>query len=139
MRRSNGHAEQQSSQERHPHIDRITTACAAPGPQPAGRAAGSRQCFNASSVNSFNAISDNAVIVTVGVNRYYQLDIVGTCPDIDWLLRVALRSTSGSSFVCEGLDAEFLVPSPSGLQRCPVVGVHPISPEAAKAAMARHP
>jgi len=116
----------------------LAAACAAAGPQPAARATGTRQCFNASSVNSFHAINDDSVIVTVGANRYYQLDIIGTCPEIDWSLSVALRSTSGSSWVCEGLDAEFLVPSPSGAQRCPVVGVHPITPEAAKAAMARH-
>jgi len=89
-------------------------------------------------VNNFHAIGQDAVIITVGVNRYYQLDLVGTCPDIDWSLRAGLRSTSGSSWICEGLDAEFIVPSPSGVQRCPVVGVHPISPEAAKAAMAAH-
>jgi hypothetical protein len=118
----------------------LAAACAAVAPQaPAAGAANARQCFNARSVNNFHAISDNAVIITVGTNRYYQLDIVGVCPEIDWSQSVALRSTSGSSFVCEGLDAEFLVPSPSGLQRCPVVGVHPISPEAAKAAIKRHP
>jgi hypothetical protein len=116
----------------------LAAACAAAGPQPDTRATGARQCFNAGSVNSFHALSDDAVIATVGANRYYQLDIVGTCPEIDWSTSVALRSTSGSSWVCEGLDAEFLVPSPSGAQRCPVVGVHPITPEAAKAAMARH-
>jgi len=117
----------------------LANACTAAAPQSAPRAvAGGRQCFNARSVNSFHAINDDAVIVTVGVNRYYLLDIIGTCPEIDWSQSVALRSTSGSSFVCEGLDAEFVVPSPSGVQRCPVVGVHPMSPEAAKAAMARH-
>ena len=120
----------------------LALAAAGCGPtHPAGVASAGtsgRQCFIASSVNSFHAINDDSVIVTVGANRYYQLDIIGTCPEIDWSLSVALRSTSGSSWVCEGLDAEFLVPSPSGAQRCPVVGVHPLTPEAAKAAMARH-
>jgi len=115
----------------------VVAGCSA-NAQPRPQASGGRQCFNARSVNSFHAVGDESVIITVGVNRYYQLDIVGTCPEIDWSLRVALRSTSGSSWVCEGLDAEFLVPSPSGLERCPVVGVHPLTPEVAKAAMARH-
>jgi hypothetical protein len=117
----------------------LVAACSAAGAQPDARAAGGRQCFNASSVNSFHAIGNDAVIVTVGANRYYRLGIVGVCPEIDWSSRVALRSTSGSSWICQGLDAEFLVPSPSGLQRCPVVSVNPLSPEVAKAAMARHP
>ncbi len=115
------------------------SACTAAGAQPDARAAAGRQCFNARSVNDFHAIGRDAVIVTVGTNRYYQLGIIGVCPDIDWSSRVALRSTSGSSWICQGLDAEFLVPSPGGLQRCPVVSVQPLSPEAAKAAMARHP
>lgn len=113
-----------------------TNAAGPPGAQAA--AAGGRNCFNARSVNDFHAIGRDAVIVTAGVNRYYQLQIIGVCPEIDWSSRVALRSTSGSSWICQGLDAEFIVPSPSGLQRCPVVGVQPISPEAARAAIASH-
>ena len=117
----------------------LATCTNAAGPPSAlAAAAQGRSCFNARSVNSFHAIGRDAVIVTAGVNRYYQLGIVGVCPEIDWSSRVALRSTSGSSWICQGLDAEFLVPSPSGLQRCPVVSVQPMSPEAAKAAMARH-
>ena len=116
----------------------LVAACTNAAQSAAQVANSGRQCFNASNVNNFHAIGQDAVIITVGVNRYYQLDLVGTCPDIDWSLRVGLRSTSGSSWICEGLDAEFIVPSPSGVQRCPVVGVHPISPEAAKAAMAAH-
>lgn len=115
-------------------------ACTSTGaPGDVSAAPQGRQCFNARSVNSFHAIGDHAVIVTAGVNRYYQLDILGTCPDIDWSLQVGLRSTSGSSWICEGLDAEFIVPSSTGIQRCPVLGVHPMSPDAAKAAMAAHP
>ncbi len=118
----------------------LATCTSAAGPPSAQAAAAQgRSCFNARSVNDFHAIGRDAVIVTAGVNRYYQLGIIGICPDIDWSLRVALRSTSGSSWICQGLDAEFLVPSPSGLQRCPVVSVQPMSPEAAKAAIARHP
>ena len=94
----------------------------APPAQMAGR-----QCFNAGQINSFHAVDRDTVYVTAGVRRMYQLEIVGVCPDVDWTQRIGLRSTSGSSWVCSGLDAELLVPSPSGLQRCPVVGVRALT------------
>ena len=106
----------------------LVAGCMANPGAPRQAAAGARQCFNASQVNSFHAVDRDTVYVTTGVRRMYQLEIVGVCPDVDWTQRIALRSTSGSSWVCSGLDAELLVPSPSGLQRCPVVGVRALTP-----------
>jgi hypothetical protein len=107
-------------------------------PRSQSAAAFGRTCFNASTVNSFHAVDRDTVIVTVGANRNYLLDVLGTCPDINWSLRVGLRSTGGSSWVCQGQDAEFLVPSPGrGFDRCPVLGVRAISPEEARALRSR--
>ncbi len=100
-------------------------------------AASGRQCFNASSVNGFDAIDNDTVLVTVGSRNVYQLEIVGVCPDVDWSLRIGLRSTGGSSWVCESMDAELLVPSPTGLQRCPVIGVKKLTPPEVQALKAR--
>src|SRR5688572_7000145 len=91
-------------------------------------AASGGQCFNAATVNSFDAIDDDTVLVTVGVRNVYRLEIVGVCPDVDWSLRVGLRSRGGSSWVCEAMDAELLVPGSTALQRCPVIGVKKLSP-----------
>ena len=107
-------------------------ACAQTNP-PAQAAAGGRQCFNALSVNDFDAIDNDTVLVKVGTRNIYKLDIVGVCPDIDWSQRIAIRATGGSSFICESMDAELLVPSPTGLQRCPVVGIQKLTPEQAAA------
>ena len=106
------------------------TGCTATPPAPGAQAMAGhgRQCFNASTVNSFHAVNDQTVLVKVGVKHMYELQIVGTCPDIDWTQRLALRSRGGSPWVCQGLDAELIVPSPSGTQRCPVVGVRELSP-----------
>ena len=81
-----------------------------------------RQCFLPRQVNGFNAESDERVYVTVGTRNIYELEIVGVCPDIDWSQRIGIRSR-GSSWVCQGLDAELIVPSPSGAQYCPVTRV----------------
>lgn len=112
----------------------LATGCTAnPGPsaQAASRAGG--QCFLASQVNSFHAVDKDTVIVRVGASQNYQLEILGTCPDINWSNRIAVRSTGGSNWVCQGLDAELIVPAATGFDRCPVLGVQAISPEAARA------
>ena len=89
---------------------------------------GKRQCFAAQQVSGFNAIGRDKVYVTVGARTHYELDVLATCMDIDWTNAVAIRTRSGSSWVCEGFDAELIVPGPTGLQRCPVLGVRKLTP-----------
>jgi hypothetical protein len=108
----------------------VLVACAADGPQPARAAAAdsARQCFNARNVYNFHAVNDRTVLVEVGTKRIYELQIVGVCPEIDWTQKLAIRTTGGSSWICRGLDAELVVPSPSGVERCPVVGTRELTP-----------
>ena len=91
-----------------------------------------RQCFLPRQVNGFNARNDREVYVTVGTRDVYRLEIVGVCPEIDWTQRIGIRSR-GSSWVCDSLDAELIVPSPTGTQFCPVTGVRKLSPEEVRA------
>ena len=116
----------------------VAAACAATAPS-AQRAAGTpnRQCFLASQVNGFWGATDNSVLVRAGVNDVYELRLSGMCHDIDWANRIALRSTGGSSWICQGLDAELLIPSPIGPQRCLVTDIRKLSPEEAKLARNR--
>lgn len=87
-----------------------------------------RQCFLARSVTSFKAADRENVYVRVGVKDVYAFKLLGPCPDVDWTLQVALVSR-GSDFICSGLDAELVVPSPIGPQRCPVQDVRKLTPE----------
>jgi hypothetical protein len=115
-------------------------ACTANQP-PGARAAGTsgRQCFTAAQVNSFHPIDRNTVLVRTGASTYYQLDILGTCPDINWTNRIGIRSTGGGSWICQGQDAELIVPNPSrSFDRCPVLGVRLLAADEAKAALAKH-
>jgi hypothetical protein len=113
------------------------TATQAPGRQAAAGMAG-RQCFTAGQVNSFHPIDQDTILVRTGASTYYQLDILGTCPEINWTARVGIRSTGGGSWICRGQDAEIVVPNPGrGFDRCPVLGVRLLSPDEAKAALAR--
>jgi hypothetical protein len=96
-----------------------------------------RQCFLVSQVNGFNALDRDTVQVTVGVKTIYELELFGSCPEIDWSQRIGIRSTGGGSWVCRGQDAELIVPSPMGVQRCPVTSVRRLSPAEVQAARAK--
>lgn len=109
-------------------------ACAGPpGDSPAGAAGeGPRQCFWARNVNSFNAVDESTVNLRVGVKDYYQLELFGPCPDIDWAQKIGLESRGGSS-ICAGLDAVLIAPSPVGPQRCHVRTVRRLTPQEVEA------
>ena len=110
----------------------LVASCTAPGqqPQPLTAFGSERQCFNASMVNAFRPVGRDIVHVTISPRRVFELRTIGYCPEINWSRSIALRSTSGSSWVCSGHDAELLVPSRSGqgLDRCLVTGVRQLTP-----------
>ena len=110
-------------------IATIPGCTAQPSRTAAARPASTRQCFSAREVNSFTGTKDRNVDIRVGASRYYRLDLGGGCPDINWARGIALRTTGGGLFICEGYDAEIIMPDPAGTQRCPVAGVHPITRE----------
>lgn len=88
-----------------------------------------RDCFSANSVSGFSPVGRDAVVVRVGASRQYRLELAGFCPDVDWSWRIALRTRGGSSWICQGMDAELIIPSPSGRQSCLVTAVRRLTPE----------
>ncbi|WP_114951111.1 DUF6491 family protein [Sphingosinicella terrae] len=108
----------------------IVTACApADGPDSASTRSGDRQCFLPGQVNGFHADDDDHVYVTVGANRIFRLELLGSCPDVDWQTRIGIRSRGGGSWVCQGLDAEIVVPDRNFPRTCPVGNVRRLSDE----------
>jgi Family of unknown function (DUF6491) len=106
----------------------VVAACAAqPGARPVAAQNSGRQCFLARQVNGYTSVSDQAVDVQVGANRYFRLSLDGSCPQSAFSRRVALRTTGGGDWICQGLDAEIIVPFAGGPQRCLVNDVQPIS------------
>jgi len=106
----------------------ILGGCAA---QPAANSAMAqgRQCFLANQVNSFTPTRAGFVDVRAGAGRYFRLDLGGGCPNVDWSMRVGIRSVGGGSWICEGYDAELIVPEPGIGGRCPISKVTSISKE----------
>lgn len=96
-------------------------------PPAAARSAG-RQCFLARDVNGYGWVpGGQAIDVRAGADRYYRLDLGAGCPFGKFSTRVALRNRSGSSWICDPLDAELFIPDPAGSQSCPVTGIRQLS------------
>lgn len=96
-------------------------------------AAPGRQCFNATNIHGYETLPGGLVLMRAGGNRTFALHTFGDCPDLNWSRSIALRTLGGSSWVCEGIDAQLIVPSPIGAQYCPVRAVRRISREEARA------
>lgn len=104
----------------------LPAACTAPGEPGSASNRAERECFHVDNVRSFTPLDDDAVAVRVGARDHYRLELIGTCPDVDWAWSIAIR-TRGSSWVCRGFDAELIVPHPSGAQYCPVRSVRKLT------------
>lgn len=116
----------------------VIAACAATVPgAPGGPRMSGRQCFLASQVNGFFGATDDSVFINVGARDVYHLQVSGMCQDIDWATRIGFQSRGGGSWVCDGLDAELLIPGPFRASRCLVTDIRKLSPEEAKVARNR--
>lgn len=96
-------------------------------------AAPARQCFNASTIRGFETLPGGLVLMRAGGNRTFALQTMGDCPDINWARGIGVRTFGGGSWICSGLDAQLIVPSPVGAQYCAVRDVRWISREEARA------
>ncbi|MBL9010418.1 MAG: hypothetical protein JNL56_04475 [Alphaproteobacteria bacterium] len=83
----------------------------------AATAAGPQSCFNAALVSNYAVVDRETVNLRVGAGEYYQIKLLGVCPDIKWSDAIALESV-GSSQVCTGLALTIHAPGPTGPQQC---------------------
>ncbi len=88
-------------------------ACAPypPGPPPHAARAPARQCFYAGEVNGYREAGRDHVDLLVGANRVFRVELFGACPDIDWSNEIGVRGRGGVSYICDGVDVEFIVPN----------------------------
>lgn len=113
-------------------------ACAETGdPATASTQGSDRTCFRAEQVSGFTAIDNDTVRVHVGANRVFELELFGTCHDINWSQRIGIRARGGSNWICRGIDAELVVPSVIGPSRCQVSNIRQVSREELEAERAR--
>lgn len=96
----------------------------AAGAEPAPK---NRSCFHASNVSGFRAPDERTVYVRVGVRDIYQLQMMGSCPQIDWAEKIGIVARA-SEWICSGLDADLVSPSSIGPHRCPVRTLRKLTP-----------
>lgn len=96
---------------------------------PAANQAAGGSCFLASMVNNFNGNPNGTVDIQVGTTQYYRLTTDGLCKDIDWNSSVALKTRSGSNYVCGAYDAEFIIPNAVFSKTCNITGIAPLTKE----------
>lgn len=81
---------------------------------------GPRECFYASHVGGFSeGPADNQIYVRTGPSDVYLFETFGGCRDLDFARQIAFDQRIPGA-ICRGLDVDLLVPTPGGLQRCPV-------------------
>ncbi|THD62031.1 DUF6491 family protein [Phenylobacterium sp.] len=88
-------------------------------------------CFWARNVTSFAAPDDHTVYVKVNQRDVYRLDLMISCPDVQFNQAVALQSSRGAGgSICGPLDAEIISHATGlGRQRCPVKTLTKLTPE----------
>ncbi len=109
----------------------VLGGCAAPGDaQPSKAASGKGQaCFYARNISSWAPVDRSTVNLRVDVHDFYQLKLLGDCPNIDWAQRIGIEH-QGSDWICSGLDATLIVAQEGvGPMRCPATSVRKLSPE----------
>jgi hypothetical protein len=96
--------------------------------QPASRSTSSQSCFYDRDISNFNAVSDSTVYLRVGVSKVYRLDLMSPCTGLTYRQRVGIKTTPGSRWICSPLDAEVVYSDNGFPQRCPVTGLHALTP-----------
>lgn len=112
----------------------LATACASDSQLNASDRA-RQQCFRPEQVSGFTAVDDRTVYVSTGPRRMFRLELLGTCPDVNWSWEIGIRAR-GSGWICSGLDADLIIPSRPGTggpRRCPVTNISQLSDEEVQA------
>jgi len=100
-----------------------------PGVHAAALPSEPRSCFRNGDVSSWTDVDRQTINIRVNIHDYYQLKLFAPCGDIDFSQRVGLRSRAGTDFICSGLDADIIAPTPIGRETCPVVSIHKFTAE----------
>lgn len=114
------------------NVPAVAAADAPDAPAKAGRT-----CFFASQLNGWRSDGDRVVYLEVGARDVYRADLFSRCHDLDSALELGVRSRTGGSSICDGLDVELVVPGAIGPQTCHVTKLQKLSVEEVAALKAK--
>jgi hypothetical protein len=108
----------------------ITVGASAVAAPDTPAAPGGRSCFFANQVNGWRTEKGERVVyLDVGPRDVYRADLFSRCTGLDDALTMGVRSRSGGSSVCDGLDIDVIVDSAIGPQTCAVTKLTKLTPE----------
>lgn len=96
------------------------------GRERASAASADRDCFNTRSISGFSGVDDNTVQIRTGGDDYYEIDVFGTCNQLDWANRLTVVSDQGG-FICAGDPSPGRVVSEE--ESCRITNVTRVYPE----------
>jgi hypothetical protein len=122
-------AAQASAQTSAQTSSQASSQTSSPASVPARSSRPQRACFNVRMIDNFNAPDESTVYIRVNVNEVYRLKLFAPCLNVNWDQTIALQNRSGSSWLCDPMDAELLVRDPGvGRQRCLVSEMRKLTP-----------
>jgi len=107
------------------------TGCASTDGKGSSASREPRQCFWAQDVRNFRVVNSSTVNIRAG-RDVYRLDLLASCPNMNWNLRLGLVTTGGSTICAgSGLGTSIVTRGASGQgqQRCPVRMITVLTPE----------
>lgn len=102
--------------------------------------AAARECFFANDLSNWTDNDKGVLYLRVRVSDVYELQLLGSCPDLHWAERIGIETRGGSSQICSGLDVVLIVPPSAGSttpQRCMASALHKLTPDEVRALPAK--
>jgi hypothetical protein len=103
------------------------SGCAPASTELSAASASQNQCFQARLARTYTRISPDTLLVEAGVSGSYRMELLDTCPDLEWTNEAIFRGRSGGTFVCSALDAEIVLPRDGLREVCLFSRMTPIS------------
>ena len=97
-------------------------------PAAPGAAKPARACFYSGDIRGWKEAAGNRVNVLVNGKDIYQMQLIGSCPDINTALGIGLQSGADDR-ICEGQNVTLIVPAVGIPRRCPVTTIVKLTPE----------
>jgi hypothetical protein len=101
-------------------------AATSAGAQPPPR---QQQCLYVRNINGFSAPNDHTIYVRSSVNDVWRIDLMTDCIGLSFKQGFQLRSAGGDRWICDPIQAEVRIRDTGISQRCPVTGLHKLTPD----------
>ena len=116
----------------------LSSGCAPASTELTAASASQNPCFQARLARTYTRIDPQTLLVEAGVRGSYRMELLDTCPDLEWTNDASFRGRGDGTFVCSALDAEIAFPRAGLREVCLFSRMTPISAAEATAFAGGH-